>query len=101
MLIATNIPLMMKSGCVCLLLLASSDKYGLNIIKYRCRCSSIAGKKACPMVNQILTRQELMLSFLLQALVHMEFKEDHKQYVNQVTHAGEEKEQFSTRIKCR
>ena len=48
------------------------------------------------MVNQILTRQELMLSFLLQALVHMEFKEDHKQYVNQVTHAGEEKEQFST-----
>ena len=42
------------------------------------------------MVNQILTRQELMLSFLLQALVHMEFKEDHKQYVNQVTHAGEE-----------
>ena len=34
-----------------------------------------------------------MLPFLLQALVHMEFKEDHKQYVNQVTHAGEEKEQ--------
>ena len=53
------------------------------------------------MVNQILTRQEMMLSLLLQALVHMEFKEDHKQYVNQVTHAGEEKEQFSTRIKCR
>ena len=53
------------------------------------------------MVNQILTRQELMLSFLLQALVHMEFKEDHKQYVNQVAHAGEEMEQFSTRIKCR
>ena len=52
-------------------------------------------------VNQILTRQELMLSLLLQALVHMEFKEDHKQYVNQVTHAGEEMEQFSTRIKCR
>ena len=50
------------------------------------------------MVNKILTRQELMLSFLLQALVHMEFKEDHKQYVNQVT---QEKEQFSTRIKCR
>ena len=50
------------------------------------------------MVNQILTRQELMLSFLLQALVH---KEDHKQYVNQVTHPGEEKEQFSTKIKCR
>ena len=48
------------------------------------------------MVNQILTRQELMLSFLLQALVHMEFKEDHEQYVNQVTHAGEEKEQLST-----
>ena len=45
------------------------------------------------MVNQILTKQELMLSFLLQALVHMEFKEDHKQYINQVTHAGEEKEQ--------
>ena len=42
------------------------------------------------MVNQILTRQELMLSFLLQTLVHMEFKEDHKQYFNQVTHAGEE-----------
>ena len=40
------------------------------------------------MVNQILTRQELMLSFLLQ--VHMEFKENHKQHVNQVTHAGEE-----------
>ena len=35
-----------------------------------------------------------MLSFLLQALVHMEFKEDHKQYVNQVTHTGEEKEHF-------
>ena len=50
---------------------------------------------------QILTRQELMLSFLLQALVHMEFKEDHKQYVNQVTHAGEEKEKCSTRIKGR
>ena len=53
------------------------------------------------MENQTLTRQELMLSFLLQALVHMELKEDHKQYVNQFTHAGEEKEQFSTRIKCR
>ena len=53
------------------------------------------------MVNQILTRQELMFSFLLEALLHMEFKEDHKQYANQVTHAGEEKEQFSTRIKCR
>ena len=53
------------------------------------------------MMNQILTRQELMLSLLLQALVHMEFKEDHKQYINQVTHAGEKKEQFSTRIECR
>ena len=53
------------------------------------------------MVNQILTRQELMLSLLLQALVHMDFKEDHKQYVHQVNHAGEEKEQLSTRIKCR
>ena len=53
------------------------------------------------MVNQILTRQELMLLFLLEALLHMEFKEDHKQYVNQVTYAGEEKEPFSTRIKCR
>ena len=53
----------------------------------------IAGEKGVSMVNQILTKQELMLSFLLQALVHMEFKEDHKQYVNQVSHAGEEKEQ--------
>ena len=49
------------------------------------------------MVNQILTRQELMLSFLLQALVHMDFKEDHKQYVHQVNHAVEEKEQLSNK----
>ena len=80
-----------------LIALASSDKW----VKYRCRCSSIAGEKGVSMVNQILTRQELMLSFLLQALVYMKFKEDHKQYVNQVTYAGEEKEQFSTRIKCK
>ena len=74
-----------------LIALASSDKYGLNknglsidadVALY------IAGGKGVSMVNQILTADAFIL--VTSTCTHG----IHKQYVNQVTHAGEEKEHY-------